>query len=178
MRRGTLLALAAAALAAGAAVLPAGPARADVADVWTTYPSISACQSDLLNLNDFCYGLQDGQALGLIDAGLTVDELDQSLGIPYDDENVLPAPERPANPVVQVWNNTATYTFLAAGTSLAADASTTTTIYFIPPYSDDAGPAIDADGAMARFIITTADGATIPVSGVSGLDQSVQTVPY
>jgi hypothetical protein len=148
-----------AALTSGAVLLPAVSARAGVADVWTAYSSLSACQSDLLHLNDLCYGLQNGRAIGLIDAGLTVDELDQSLGIPYDDESVLPSPEGPANPVVQVWNNTGTYVF-------------------IPPRTDDAGSAIDADGAMVRFTITTSDGTTIPFATISGLDQSVQTVQY
>jgi hypothetical protein len=46
------------------------------------------------------------RAIGLIDARLAIDELDQRLGVYYDDENVLPAPEGPGNPVVEVWNNT------------------------------------------------------------------------
>ena len=77
-----------------------------------------------MSLVSYCYDLQDGTALGLIDASFAVDELDQSLGIDYDDENVLPAPEGPSNPVVEVWNNTNDYTFLAAGASLYNDAVT------------------------------------------------------
>jgi len=140
----------AAMVGAVALVLPlAGPARADVVDLWTTYPGISACKADLLHLNDFCYGLADGQAVGLVDAAVTVDELDQTLGVAYDDENTVPAPESADNPVVEVWNNTGDYTFLAAGTSLAADASDGATIYDVPPYTDLRGPAVDADAANA-----------------------------
>lgn len=142
MRRSLLVT--SAALAASAVLLPAAPARADVADVWTTYASISDCQADLISLNDYCFGLQDGQAIGLIDAALTVDEIDQAAGIAYDDENVLPAPESSSNPVVEVWNNTGDPLFLGPGASLADDAASDS-IYVIPPGEDLTGPAIDAD---------------------------------
>jgi hypothetical protein len=138
--------LAASALALTATLISTQSARADLADVWTTYPSMSACQGGLVNLNDFCYGLQDGQAIGLVDASLAVDELDQSLGIYYDDDNVVPAPEGPSNPVVQVWNNTSDITFIAGGASAYDDAADGDPIYFIPAHADDTGPAIDANG--------------------------------
>ncbi|MBS2533329.1 hypothetical protein KGQ20_11140 [Catenulispora sp. NF23] len=104
-----------ASIAAGAAQrLPAGPS-------WRV-TCISACKGDALNLDDYCYGLQNGQAIGLIDAALASDELDQATGIYYDGENTLPAPEGPGNPVVEVWNNTGDYTLIAADTENSQDA--------------------------------------------------------
>jgi hypothetical protein len=132
-------------------VLTAVPAHADLVDIWTTYSSIGACKAAPLNLNDVCYGLQDGQALGFVDASATVDEFDQDLGVYYDDENVLPAPESATNPVVEVWNNTAVYTFIAAGPSLAADEASGTPIYYVQPGADLSGPPVDADGAFATY---------------------------
>jgi hypothetical protein len=164
-----------------AASLAGSPsARADSLDVWTTYPGMSACEADLLNLNDYCYGLRDGRAIGLVDAAAGVDELDQSLGIPYDDENTLPAPEGPDNPVVQVWNNTGDYTFIASGTSLAADVNAETPVYYIAPHSDATGPALDADSAE----VTTEHSGNGPVymridaSDIPGLWDNIVDAPY
>jgi len=139
------------AITATSMLLPALPANADLVDVWTTYSSINGCKTGLLDLNDYCYGLANGQALGLIDANLTVDELDQGLGIVYDDENVLPAPESATNPVVEVWNNTSIDTFIAPGTSLGADVASGATIYYIPPHTDFTGPAVDAVAVDAYY---------------------------
>jgi hypothetical protein len=153
--RPRIAALAAASALALTATLAAAPAaHADVADVWTTYPNITACKADLLNLNNICYGLQNGQAIGLVDVAMAVDELDQSLGIDYNDENTLPAPESATNPVVEVWNNTPDYTFLAPGTSLYTDGEDGQTIYDIPPGQDLTGPAVDADGAQSHYKVT------------------------
>jgi hypothetical protein len=156
-------------------------ARADIADAWTTYPAMSACKADLLNLNDFCYGLRNGQAIGLADATAGVDELDQSLGILYDDENTLPAPEGPGNPVVEVWNNTSDYTFIASGTSVVADVSAGTPVYYVAPHSDVTGPALDADSAE----VTTVHSGKGPVylridaSDIPGFwDDIVDSPPY
>jgi hypothetical protein len=152
-RRRPLLALTAAALTT-AVLLPAASAHADVVNVWTTYPSMGACKTSLLNLNDYCFGLQDGSALGFIDAGLILDESSQALGRYYDDENNLPAPEGPANPVVEVWNNTDDYTFLTAGTSFAATAADGGTIYYIPPHADEVGEVpVDADQGNASHVL-------------------------
>jgi hypothetical protein len=151
-------------------LLTALPAHAGLVDIWTTYAGISACKTDLLNLNDFCYGLRDGQAIGLVDANVAVDELDQGLGVYYDDENVLPAPESATNPVVEVWNNTADYTFIAAGTSLAADEASGDTIYYIAPGADATGPAVDADGAnitYAPMMCERSMGTVVPCGVVS-----------
>jgi hypothetical protein len=137
-------------LAAGAAMLPA-TAHANVADVWTTYAGMQTCKSDLLNLNGYCFGLQDGRAIGLISPTVAVDTLDQALGIRYDDENVLPSPEGPDNPVVEVWNNTSIATFLAPGTSAAADTAAGLTVYYIPPGADLTGPPVDADSFDATY---------------------------
>lgn len=148
MRRRSLLAASTAVLAACTTLLPASPAHAGLADVWTTYPGMASCKSGLVHLvqlNNYCYGLKDGRAIGLLDASLAVDELDQTLGTYYDDENTLPAPEGPGNPVVEVWNNTGIYTFLGAGTSLAHDAATGAEIYNIPPGADLKGAPVDAD---------------------------------
>jgi len=111
---------------------------------------MDTCKTALLNLTSYCYGLQDGTTLGLIDASFAVDELDQSLGIDYDDENVLPAPEGLSNPVVEVWNNTDDRTFLAAGASLHNDAVTGVPIYYVAPHADDtwSGPPLDATQAQ------------------------------
>jgi len=127
--------------AAVALAIGAPAAHAGAVDVWTTYSGMSACKS---GLNNYCFGLQDSQAIGLIDSNLTVDELDQSAGIFYNDDNILPAPEGAANPVVEVWNNTSDYTFIAPGTDPYEDAVNGIAIYNIPPYSDLTGPAMDA----------------------------------
>jgi hypothetical protein len=147
-RFATLAAASALAVAASLAC-PLGT-QAGVVDVWTSYPSMNSCKTALLNLTGYCYGLQDGTTLGLIDASFAVDELDQSLGIDYDDENVLPAPEGRSNPVVEVWNNTDDYTFLAAGASLYNDAVTGVPIYYVAPHADDtwSGPPLDATQAQ------------------------------
>jgi len=168
--RRPLAALAAAALV-GAVFVPAAPASADTVDVWSTYPSMSACKGDLLN--DYCFGLQDGQAIGLIDATVTVDEVDQSTSILYDDENVLPAPEGPTNPVVEVWNNTSLLTFIAPGTSASADFTGGVPVYFIPPGADLTGPAVDAvddddsytEDAEERGLIHGILGSVFGISG-------------
>jgi hypothetical protein len=149
---------AASSLALAVALVGAPAARAGVIDIWTTYPSMSACKGDLINLNDYCFGLQDGSAIGLVDTSLAVDELDQSLGIFYEDDNALPAPEGAANPVVDVWNNTGDYTFIAPGTSPYDDAVNGIPIYYIPPHADDNGPAIDAvnvEGSNAATEVAT-----------------------
>ncbi|WP_411147050.1 hypothetical protein [Streptomyces sp. x-80] len=141
--------LATAALISGT-VLTTAPAHAASVDVWTTYTSISECKSDLLHLNNLCFGLMDGTALGLIDAGLTVDEADQALGVPYDDERPLPAPESATNPVVEVWNNSDIYAFIAEGPAEAEEAAGAT-IYSVAPHTDATGPAVDCFGFLRRY---------------------------
>jgi hypothetical protein len=139
------------AVAVGATLLPVSSARADVVNIWTTYSTMSDCKSGLVSVagvglveNDYCFGLEDGQAIGLIDAGLTLDELDQSLGMPYDDETSLPAPEGPDNPVVEVWNNTADDFFIAAGNyPLQYDINSDLYIFDVPAGEDLSGPSID-----------------------------------
>ncbi|MFJ9446805.1 hypothetical protein ACIRRH_33840 [Kitasatospora sp. NPDC101235] len=59
-----MLALASAALTT-AAFIPATPANAGALDDWTTHPSTNACKGDVVHMNAFCAGLQDGQAIGL-----------------------------------------------------------------------------------------------------------------
>jgi hypothetical protein len=135
------------AAAASAVLLPGASAHADIADVWTTYPSISACKGDLLHLNNFCYGLQDGQAIGLVDASLAVDALDQSLGVFYDDENDLPTPESAVNPVIEVWNNTNLITFI---TTTGTDGATT---YFVRPHADVKGEPVDLNQVIEEYLI-------------------------
>lgn len=81
MRRRSVLD-ASTAMADSAALLPPPPTPR--LQVWTTYPSMSACKAGVVNLtqlNDYCYGPVDGCAIGLLDAGLTLDELDQGLDV-------------------------------------------------------------------------------------------------
>ena len=170
--------LAASALALTSTLIITQSAHAGIVDVWTTYPSMSACQNDLVNLNDFCYGLQDGQAIGLIDASLAIDELDQSLGIFYQDQDVLPAPEGPANPVVQVWNNTSSYTFIAPGTSAYNDAAGGIAIYYIPPHTDYTGPAFDAVSDTGTWTIDYDTAILITATDLPPKTQTVSTGQY
>ncbi len=118
------------------------PTHAAPTDTWTRYASIAKCKSDRAHLNNVCFGLKDGRSLGLIDAKLPDDELAQRKGAYYDDERELPAPEGPTNPVVEVWNNTDTYTFIAAAPA-ATDEARGNTIYNIAPHTDATGPAVD-----------------------------------
>ena len=142
MRR-TVLALASAALIA-AASLSASPASAGTLDVWTTYPSMGACKGDVVHVNVFCAGLQDGRAIGLIDASLAVDKADLAAHISYTDENALPAPEGPTNPVVEVSNNSGLVAAIGPGASLREDANNVGTIWAVMPGADAAIPATDA----------------------------------
>lgn len=141
MHRSSVLAFLAPMIATGALVLPTPAAHAEVVDVWSTNANMSACKHNVLN--NYCFGLEDGQAIGLIDANLTVDELDQSLGIPYLDENLLPTPEGPDNPVVEIWNNTTIWAYAVPGASLADAIANGDTIYAIPAGADLTGPAVD-----------------------------------
>jgi hypothetical protein len=45
--------------------------------------------------------------------------------------------------------STSDYMFIAAGTSAYDDATTGGPIYFIPPYTNETGPATDANGGFA-----------------------------
>ena len=157
----TLVFGAVSALALLAWLAPAAQANLS-ADVWTTYGSpggslsadMSSCRAGVagLGLNDACYGLQNGQALGLIRALQTVDDLDQGLNVPYDDEASLPSPESPTNGIVRVWNGDADYTFLAAeNTSFGNDAEHNRTIYFVPPGAELSGPTLDAREGDDRY---------------------------
>jgi len=136
------------AITAASMLLPVIPAHAGLVDVWSTYTSIDACKTGLLDLNDSCFGLADGRAIGLVDANVAVDDLDHALGVSYDDENVVPAPESATNPVVEVWNNTSIVLYLGPGTSLADDVASGDTIYYVPPETDLRGTPLDIVGGL------------------------------
>ncbi|MFJ5879814.1 hypothetical protein [Kitasatospora cineracea] len=140
-RSAAAAAVAVLALAAGALAAP-GPANAAGTDTWIRYASIARCKSDTAHHPDVCFGLKDGRSLGLADTRLADDVRHQREGTSYDDERELPAPEGPANPVVEVWNNSDLTGFIS--TRSAADAEARgETIYSIAPHRDATGPAVD-----------------------------------
>ena len=92
------------------------------------------------------------------------------MGAPYLDENTLPTPEGPANPVVEIWNNTNLYTFIEPGTSLADDLHVGYGVFYIAPHADQTGPSLDADAVNAGYTVLAQAPALLPPDLSSGTD--------
>jgi hypothetical protein len=138
-----------------ASVAPAAKANLTV-DVWTTYghsggslkANMATCRKAIVEVvlkNDTCYGLENGQAIGLLRALEVTDELDEFLGVGYDDEAHLSSPESTTNKVIEIANDTPDYTFAVSGAhSFEFYGEEDDPIYDIPPGEELSGPALNA----------------------------------
>ena len=124
---------------------PVGRGGSVSATTWTTYADMGACKA--VTANTACFGLSDGQAIGLVNALAAQDHANQVHGIAYDDESTIPAPEGPTNPVVEVWNNTPDEVFIGSGTSLIDDVTAGKPIYGIRAGADLKVAGVDAVAA-------------------------------
>ena len=170
----------------GWAAMAAVPAAADVsANIYIVYGAPTSDPAALTaNIveclkapaTSFCYRLSNGQALGAIDGALSADESAFRAGLPFDDEQPLPAPEGPDNPVVTVCNATSLPHLIAAGaSSFSADVAGGVPVYYV------------SAGKCARSAVGPLDAETgeqdllsdaVPVSSGGNGGDNIDLKPY
>jgi len=132
---------------------PAARAQLRV-NLWTTYsqgPSLTVnmdkCEAAL---STACFGLKEGQVLGLLDPLALVDQVEEALGLPFDDSGPLPAPESASDPVVKAWNNSANELLLASWPP-EAETNDHGELWGVATDTSPSGPAIDAYYAYDEY---------------------------